>query len=110
MWRLLWLLPLLLVAAGFWFLSAGKDPENRAELYAVPLSDVAVHSFSSDRAVLALAFGGGGVRGFMHLGVIKALEEAGIRAELVTGTSAGSIAAALYASGKSYSEIEQLIV
>jgi len=107
--RLLWLLPLLLVAAAFWFLSAGKDPENRAELHAVPLSDVAVHSFSSNRAVLALAFGGGGVRGFMHLGVIKALEEAGIRAELVTGTSAGSIAAALYASGKSYSEIEQLM-
>ncbi len=107
--RLLWLLPLVALTAGIWFLSGEKDPENRAELHAVPLGNVVAHPFSSNKPHLALAFGGGGVRGFMHLGVIKALEEAGIRAELVTGTSAGSIAAALYASGKSYHEIEQLM-
>ena len=50
---------------------------------------------------LGIAFGGGGVRGFMHLGVIKALEEAGIQPDVVSGTSAGSIAAILYASGMS---------
>lgn len=58
---------------------------------------------------IAIAFGGGGVRGFVHLGVIKALEEAGVRADIVTGTSAGSIAAALYATGKSYREIEESV-
>lgn len=57
---------------------------------------------------LAIAFGGGGVRGFVHLGVIKALEEAGIRADVVTGSSIGAVAAALYASGKSYAEIERI--
>ncbi|GGQ27225.1 patatin-like phospholipase family protein [Shewanella litoralis] len=51
---------------------------------------------------LGIAFGGGGIRGFMHLGVIKALEEAGIKPNVVSGTSAGSIAATLYASGMSY--------
>lgn len=60
-------------------------------------------------AVLGLALGGGGVRGFVHLGVFKALEEAGIRASVVVGSSAGSIAAALYASGKSYAEIERAV-
>ena len=55
---------------------------------------------------LGIAFGGGGVRGFAHLGVIRALEEAGIRAAVVTGTSAGAAAAALYSSGLPYREIE----
>ncbi|MBN2646667.1 MAG: patatin-like phospholipase family protein [Thiotrichales bacterium] len=58
---------------------------------------------------LALAFGGGGVRGYVHLGVIKALDEAGVRADLVTGTSVGAMAAALYAAGLSYAQIESLI-
>ena len=49
---------------------------------------------------IALALGGGAARGFAHIGVIQVLEEAGIRPELVAGTSAGSLVAALYASGK----------
>lgn len=48
---------------------------------------------------IGLALGGGAARGFAHIGVIKALEAAGIRPDLVTGTSAGAVVAALYASG-----------
>lgn len=48
---------------------------------------------------IGLALGGGAARGFAHIGVIQVLEEAGIRPDLVTGTSAGSLVAALYASG-----------
>jgi len=48
---------------------------------------------------IGLALGGGAARGFAHIGVIKALEAQGIHADLVTGTSAGSVVAALYASG-----------
>ncbi|MCV2402236.1 patatin-like phospholipase family protein [Marinomonas sp. C2222] len=58
---------------------------------------------------LAIAFGGGGIRGYMHLGVIKALEENNIKADLVTGSSAGSVAATLYASGKPYHELEEIM-
>jgi len=63
----------------------------------------------SKNKTLGIAFGGGGVRGFMHLGVIKALEEAGIKPDIVTGTSAGSIAASLYATGMNYKEIEKIV-
>jgi NTE family protein len=55
-----------------------------------------------------LALGGGAARGFAHIGVIQVLEEAGIRPDLVVGTSAGSLVAALYASGKSGSELAAL--
>ncbi|WP_234497201.1 patatin-like phospholipase family protein [Vibrio maritimus] len=58
---------------------------------------------------LGLAFGGGGVRGFMHLGVLKALQEEGIQPDVVSGTSAGSIAATLYASGMTVEEMEHAI-
>ncbi|UAL44481.1 patatin-like phospholipase family protein [Shewanella inventionis] len=58
---------------------------------------------------LGIAFGGGGVRGFMHLGVIKALEEEGIKPDVVSGTSAGSIAAILYASGMSNNAMQAAI-
>jgi NTE family protein len=54
---------------------------------------------------IGLALGGGAARGFAHIGVIQVLEEHGIRPDLVVGTSAGSLVAALYASGKSGTEL-----
>ena len=50
---------------------------------------------------IGLALGGGAARGFAHIGVIKALESQGIHADIVTGTSAGSVVGALYAAGNS---------
>ncbi|MDP9043826.1 MAG: patatin-like phospholipase family protein [Pseudomonadota bacterium] len=50
---------------------------------------------------IGLALGGGAARGFAHIGVIQVLEENGFHPDLVAGTSAGSLVAALYASGKS---------
>ncbi|HMO48919.1 MAG TPA: patatin-like phospholipase family protein [Rubrivivax sp.] len=57
---------------------------------------------------IGLALGGGAARGFAHIGVIQVLEEAGIRPDLVIGTSAGSLVAALYASGKGGAELASL--
>ena len=56
---------------------------------------------------LGLALGGGAARGFAHVGVIAVLEEAGLRPQLVVGTSAGSLVAAMYASGKSSAQLQQ---
>jgi NTE family protein len=57
---------------------------------------------------IGLALGGGAARGFAHIGVIQVLEAAGIRPDLVVGTSAGSLVAALYAAGKNGAELETL--
>lgn len=56
---------------------------------------------------VALVLGGGGLKGFAHIGVIRALEERGIRPALVAGTSIGSLIAASYASGMSVHEMSE---
>ncbi|MBT9550455.1 MAG: patatin-like phospholipase family protein [Hydrogenophaga sp.] len=56
---------------------------------------------------LGLALGGGAARGFAHVGVIQVLEANGIHPDVITGTSAGSLVAALYASGKDATELER---
>nr|WP_308446524.1 patatin-like phospholipase family protein [Vogesella indigofera] len=48
---------------------------------------------------VALALGGGAAKGFAHVGVIRVLEQNGIVPDIITGTSAGSIVGAIYASG-----------
>ncbi len=57
---------------------------------------------------IGLALGGGAARGFAHVGVIQVLEEAGIRPSLVVGTSAGSVVAAIYASGRNGTQLQQI--
>ena len=57
---------------------------------------------------LGLALGGGGARGFAHIGVLKILEAEGIRPQLMAGTSMGGVISALYAAGLSASEIEEV--
>jgi len=57
---------------------------------------------------VALVLGGGGAKGFAHVGVIKALEESGITPTLVVGTSVGSLVGSLYASGYTPAQLEQL--
>ncbi|MBS1490278.1 MAG: patatin-like phospholipase family protein [Bacteroidetes bacterium] len=48
---------------------------------------------------IGLALSGGGARGIAHIGVLKALEEMGVSISVISGTSAGSIVASLYAYG-----------
>ena len=57
---------------------------------------------------VALVLGGGGAKGFAHVGVIKALEANGITPTLVVGTSVGSLVGSLYASGYSAAQLEQI--
>ncbi len=59
-------------------------------------------------AKIALALGGGAARGFAHIGVIKALEAQGISADIVVGTSAGSVVGSLYAAGLNGFQIQEL--
>jgi len=57
---------------------------------------------------IGLALGGGAARGFAHIGVIKALEARNVRVDLLAGTSAGSVIAALSASGMNGIAINKL--
>lgn len=54
---------------------------------------------------IGLALSGGGARGFAHLGVIKALEERGMRPNIMAGVSAGSIAAVMHSAGIAIDDI-----
>lgn len=57
---------------------------------------------------VGLVLSGGGARGFAHIGVIRALEEAGITPDMAGGSSAGGLIAALYATGRGWQEIDAL--
>lgn len=64
--------------------------------------------FSTRKPVIGLALGAGAARGFAHVGVIKTLESQGIRPDVVVGSSAGSVIAALLASGATGNELNRL--
>lgn len=68
---------------------------------AVPLVRV-----TAARPVIGLVLGAGGSRGFAHVGVLKALEDAGIEADVIVGVSSGAVVAALHAGGMRAAELE----
>jgi NTE family protein len=58
---------------------------------------------------IGLALGGGGAKGYAHVGVLRALEQLNIYADIITGTSMGGIIGGLYAAGLSVDRIELII-
>lgn len=60
---------------------------------------------SSEKYKLGLALSGGGIKGLCHAGAFKALEESGLKPDIISGTSAGAIVGALYADGYTPDEI-----
>jgi len=67
---------------------------------------IGLFSPPSKPARIAVVLGGGGSKGFAHIGVLKVLEAQKIPVNMVVGTSAGSIVGSLYASGKSAFELQ----
>ncbi|PKM92612.1 MAG: hypothetical protein CVU80_02445 [Elusimicrobia bacterium HGW-Elusimicrobia-4] len=65
-------------------------------------------SLKDARPKIALVLGGGGARGFAHIGVLKALEEKKIPIDIIVGTSVGALVGGLYASGMSISDLEKM--
>lgn len=59
------------------------------------------------RDSVGFALSGGGARGFTHIGALLAMEKFGVRPDIISGVSAGSIAAVLYAAGLSPLDIRQ---
>ena len=58
---------------------------------------------------VGLVLSGGGAKGFAHIGVLKVLEEAGVRVDYIGGTSMGAIVGSLYASGYNAKQLDSLI-
>lgn len=59
---------------------------------------------------IALALGSGGAKGFAHIGVLKAFEEAGIKFDIITGCSMGAIIGSCYALGVNSKRLEQRVM
>ena len=97
------LIPILLslILAGCAFAPANHQGRD------VPHS-VAIVPIKAQKPVLGLVLGAGGARGFAHVGVIKALEAAGIDADVVVGTSSGALVASFYAGGMKARTLEAL--
>ena len=68
----------------------------------------AIAPLKAARPLLGLVLGAGGARGFAHVGVIKALEAAGLEADVVVGTSSGALVASFYASGMNARTLEAM--
>ncbi|TYT25046.1 patatin-like phospholipase family protein [Luteimonas viscosa] len=85
---------------------AGRDAP-RADM---PPAPVPVAPAAPPPPRIGLALGGGAAKGFAHIGAIKMLEANGIRADVVAGTSAGSVVGALYASGMDPFRIQERAV
>ena len=96
----------LSVSAALFLFGCASTPLPKPELPANPPVAVAPPPKPAPR--IGLALGGGAARGFAHVGVIQVLEEAGIRPSFVIGTSAGSLVAAIYASGRNGAQLQQI--
>ncbi|MGB5107520.1 MAG: patatin-like phospholipase family protein [Candidatus Zixiibacteriota bacterium] len=88
-------------------------PAQTAGEFSLSLSDLSPqtidHAFSRNLRGfrIGVALSGGGARGFAHIGVLRALEEAGIEIDIVAGTSMGGIIGGLYAAGMAPADIER---
>jgi NTE family protein len=63
---------------------------------------------AQQRPKVGLVLSGGGAKGIAHIGVLKAIDSAGLKIDYVTGTSMGSIIGAMYATGYSGKQIEKI--
>jgi NTE family protein len=64
----------------------------------------------TEKPKIGLVLSGGGAKGLAHVGILKAMEKAGIRPDYIVGTSMGSVVGGLYALGYSADELEQIIL
>src|SRR5690625_1298226 len=73
-------------------------------------SGVTLLSQEADRqdVKVGLVLSGGGAKGLAHIGVLKALEEAGVRIDYIGGTSMGAIIGGLYASGYTAHQLDSI--
>src|SRR3954469_23952273 len=72
------------------------------------LGAFSVQSQTGPRPKIGVTLSGGGAKGLAHIGILKAIDSAGLKVDYVTGTSMGSIIGSLYAIGYSADSIEKI--
>jgi len=90
---------IITVFIAFLFLSACAS-QSKQEVPVPATAPVVTKTIQHPR--IALVLGSGGVKGYAHLGVLQALEEANISVDVLVGSSAGSVVASLYADNQSF--------
>jgi NTE family protein len=78
-------------------------------LFVLLAANLAAQVSEGTRPRIGLALSGGGAKGLAHIGVLKVMEEAGLRPDLITGVSMGSIVGGLYALGYSADSLEKIV-
>jgi NTE family protein len=78
-------------------------------LLVLPLTELNSQVAGNRRPRIGLALSGGGAKGLAHIGVLKVMEEAGLRPDIITGVSMGSIVGGLYALGYSADSLEKIV-
>ncbi len=81
----------------------------RTALFLLLLLHVFTLTAQQERPKIGLVLSGGGAKGMAHIGVLKVLEEQGIRPDYITGTSMGSIIGGLYAIGYTPNELDSIV-
>ncbi len=74
----------------------------------LPFASQAQDTIKKIRPKIGLVLSGGGAKGFAHIGVLKVLEEAGVKVDYIAGTSMGAVIGGLYASGYSATQIDSI--
>ncbi|RQO83664.1 patatin-like phospholipase family protein [Acidovorax sp. FJL06] len=95
----------LVATAGLAACGGTAPPQTAAGSEAAPLT-----TSTAAPIRVGIALGGGAAKGFAHIGVIKMLEANGFAPAVVSGTSAGSVVGALYASGMNAFEMQEKAV
>ena len=72
------------------------------------ITSCSVFALESQRPKVGLVLSGGAARGLAHIGVLRALEEQGVKIDAIAGTSMGAVIGGLYASGYKVDELEKL--
>jgi NTE family protein len=78
-------------------------------LLTLPSASLNAREQEGKRPKVGLALSGGGAKGIAHIGVLKVMEEAGLKPDLITGVSMGSIVGGFYAIGYSADSLEKIV-
>lgn len=77
-------------------------------IFHIQLSQFSYSQESTSRKKVGLVLTGGGAKGFAHIGVLKVLEQAGVKVDYIGGTSMGAVVGGLYATGYSATQIDSI--